>query len=200
MYNRDVDIDASAVEKLPQLPTLNHLDNVPTLDEVEVAVQKLRSDAAANSSGLSQAALKALPTVGLELLHKCMVKFWKGVLVPQSWHKNVLRLLYQGKGDKNDLNNYRGLRLQDTVAKMASSLATARLYVLLQHHGLATQFGAQANMGCRDALFSLRSILQSRKTHEQESWVLFIDLIKAFDTARHDLLDRSSLASERRRR
>ena len=60
--------------------------------------------------------------------------------------------------------------------------------MLLQHNGLSTQFGAHAKMGCRDVLFSLRSILQLHKTHDQESWVLFVDLIKAFDTARHDLL------------
>jgi hypothetical protein len=34
----------------------------------------------------------------------------------------------------------------------------------------------------------LRSTLQLRKEHQQDTSLLFIDLIKAFDTANHDLL------------
>jgi len=36
--------------------------------------------------------------------------------------------------------------------------------------------------------YCLRSALQLRKEHQQDTYLLFIDLIKAFDTANHDLL------------
>jgi hypothetical protein len=39
-----------------------------------------------------------------------------------------------------------------------------------------------------DATCCLHSALQLRKEHQQDTYLLFIDLIKAFDTANHDLL------------
>jgi hypothetical protein len=43
-------------------------------------------------------------------------------------------------------------------------------------------------MGCKDALFLLRTVLQDRREHNLETHVLFVDLVKAFDTVNHDLL------------
>jgi hypothetical protein len=50
------------------------------------------------------------------------------------------------------------------------------------------QFVYQENTGTNDATYCLRSTLQLRKEHQQDTYLLFIDLIKAFDTVIHDLL------------
>jgi hypothetical protein len=50
------------------------------------------------------------------------------------------------------------------------------------------QFAYQENTGTNDATYCLCSTLQLRKEHQQDTYLLFIDLIKAFDTANHDLL------------
>ena len=59
----------------------------------------------------------------------------------------------------------------------------------MKKHGIETQFGSQRGKGTRDGIFSLRSLLQIRRNHGQETYALFIDLIKAFDTTRHNLLE-----------
>ena len=84
IYNRNVAIDLSAVDELPQFPMLHQLGNVPTLDEACTAIAKLRNDAAPGDSGLSPCALKFLPDTGVVLLHKCVVSFWNGVPTPKS--------------------------------------------------------------------------------------------------------------------
>jgi hypothetical protein len=40
----------------------------------------------------------------------------------------------------------------------------------------------QAGQGCADATFTLKTALQTLREHDQESWVLFVDLVKAYDT------------------
>jgi hypothetical protein len=50
------------------------------------------------------------------------------------------------------------------------------------------QFAYQENTGTNDATYCLCSTLQLHKEHQQETYLLFIDLIKAFDTANHDIL------------
>jgi hypothetical protein len=42
--------------------------------------------------------------------------------------------------------------------------------------------------GTNDATYCLCFTLQLRKEHQQDTYLLFIDLIKAFDTANHDIL------------
>ena len=41
---------------------------------------------------------------------------------------------------------------------------------------------------CSDAVFPLKTSLQLRKEHDLKSYVVFIDLVKAFDTINHDLM------------
>jgi hypothetical protein len=62
--------------------------------------------------------------------------------------------------------------------------------ICLEANGTEEQFGSQPGRGTIDALYTLRSALQLRREHQTDSYVLFIDLIKAFDTANHPLLFR----------
>jgi hypothetical protein len=39
-----------------------------------------------------------------------------------------------------------------------------------------------------DALFAIQTALQLRREHQLPTYAVFVDLIKAFDTANHDLL------------
>ena len=41
---------------------------------------------------------------------------------------------------------------------------------------------------CSDGSSSIRSILQTRKKHDIDYWVVFIDLVKVFDTVHHKVL------------
>ena len=43
-------------------------------------------------------------------------------------------------------------------------------------------------MDCPEGSFFLHSLLQIRKGHNLKSWVVFADLIKAFDSIDHKLL------------
>ena len=63
-----------------------------------------------------------------------------------------------------------------------------RLYKLLEKHGIKTQFGTTPGVGCADKSFTLKTLLHQRKQHNLESYVIFTDLVKAFNTVNHDLL------------
>eukprot|EP00978_Attheya_sp_CCMP212_P003761 scaffold7969_cov56-Attheya_sp.AAC.5 len=51
------------------------------------------------------------------------------------------------------------------------------------------QCGCIPGRGCTDALFGIKNTLQTRKQHSLNTWTVFIDLVKAFNTAAdHQLL------------
>jgi hypothetical protein len=43
-------------------------------------------------------------------------------------------------------------------------------------------------LGCRDGLFTLKALLNMQQNHDLTSYVGFVDLVKAYDTANRDLL------------
>jgi hypothetical protein len=47
---------------------------------------------------------------------------------------------------------------------------------------------APPTLRCQDGLFTLKTLLNAHKNHDLPSFVAFVDLVKAYDTANHDLL------------
>ena len=50
------------------------------------------------------------------------------------------------------------------------------------------QFGATPKVSCAEAVFSLKTILQSRREHDLETFIIFIDLVKAYDSIKHEII------------
>jgi len=78
--------------------------------------------------------------------------------------------------------------LMDVCSKIFSSVMNGRAFKLLEQHGTQFQFGGMPELGCRDSLFVLKTLLTMRKNHNLPSYVAFVDLVKAYDMANHDLL------------
>jgi len=77
----------------------------------------------------------------------------------------------------------------DMCSKVFLSVMTARAFALIDKHGTQFQSGGTPEMiGCRDGLFTLKSLLNARHNHDLASYVGFVDLVKAYDTANHALL------------
>ena len=66
-----------------------------------------------------------------------------------------------------------------------SIVLTIRLQIVFEKKGTPIQFGASPHTGCPDSSFHLRSMLQMNKEHSIDSWVVFVDLVKAFDSINH---------------
>jgi hypothetical protein len=78
--------------------------------------------------------------------------------------------------------------LMDVCSKIISSVMNGRAFKLLGEHGTRFQFGGTPELGCRDGLFVLKTLLTMRKNHNLPSYVAFVDLVKAYDTANHSLI------------
>lgn len=67
-------------------------------------------------------------------------------------------------------------------------LILSNFYELFKIQGTPLQFGASPLTGCPDGSFSLRTLLQMRQEHDIESWDVFADLVKAFDSIHRELM------------
>ena len=62
------------------------------------------------------------------------------------------------------------------------------MQVVMEEEGMDEQAGFRALRGTIDGLFATSVGLQKRKEHNLETWVLFVDLLKAFDTVPREAL------------
>ena len=76
----------------------------------------------------------------------------------------------------------------DVCSKVFSLVMNGRAFRLLELHDNKFQFGDTPTLGCQDGLFTLKTLLNAHKNHNLPSFVAFVDLVKAYNTANHDLL------------
>jgi hypothetical protein len=78
--------------------------------------------------------------------------------------------------------------LMDICSKIFSSVMNGQAFRLLEIHGNKFQFGGTPGLDCQDGLFTLKTLFNAHKKYHLPSFVAFVDLVKAYDTANHDLL------------
>ena len=136
--------------------------------------------------GVTTDMLKNLPDKALKFITDIIQNYWDNPNTDfPSWHATKLTMLFKGKGSTHDPNNWRGICLKETSAKIVSSIIANCLLNILKQHGCPNQFG---HVGCQEALHTVHSILTLHRHHGQEMYTLFIDLVKAFDSVNHEIL------------
>ena len=105
----------------------------------------------------------------------------------EEWEAARLRLLPK-KGDLSLCKNWRGISLLDISSKIFSTILVTRGMKVYEEVGSEEQNGFRCDRGTIDGLFTLRMALCKRREHNIDTWVLFIDLVKAFDSVNHEAL------------
>ena len=89
--------------------------------------------------------------------------------------------------NNTNLNNYRGISLQNCIAKLFSSVLNDRLNKHYEHIYANQQFGFRANHRTTDSIFILKSLISKYLNKKREKiYACFVDLRKAFDSLWHN--------------
>ena len=78
--------------------------------------------------------------------------------------------------------------LLEVAYKIIASLLKKRLTPIEESLDHETQCGFRPGRGCTDAVFTVKTALKKRREHGLETWVLFLDLVKAFDRVPREML------------
>ena len=97
--------------------------------------------------------------------------------------------LYKTK-DPHNTTNYRPISLLLTMSKILEKLIYKRVYKFLNDNNLfyQSQYGFRAKHLCDDAINELISNIVKENEHGKATLTIFLDLSKAFDTLKHNLL------------
>ena len=198
MFNNIRPTDDSILDSITQHEPLENLGVTPTITEVRNATRKRANRKAASKNKVPLEGYKYLSEDNFSHLYVIVVEFWTGNDDPPEFHEAKLYII-QEKGDLRLLKNYKQsclLDVLDVVSKVISVIIVDRCQSVLKLHGLDEQNGFLNKKGCMVATFALKLALLSRKEFSLDTWMVFVDLVKAFDTVNQEIPIKFSLAKE----
>ena len=188
LYGKTPDFDETVLELLPQCPIVEGCDHLPNDDEIRNATLRLKNTAPGDS-GICAPALKCLldSDETFALLKSIVLQFWRTEIVPLEWNTGGLTILPK-KGDLSWPKNYRGIMLLEIAYKIVAIILHCRLEPIMESLDQEPQCGFRTGRSCMDSIFTIKIALKKRREHGLESWVLFLDLVKAFDRVPRQVL------------
>ena len=190
LLNAVPNVDQAKLNAVRQREVRWDYTDPPTDGEIEVALKQQNSGKATGDSKIPAEYYK------LCLESDIIMRVFKLVLhrvwvddedIPQEWLEGRIKMLPKS-GDLLDPGRWRSITLLDAALKIMCTILTNRLNTILATEGLETQNGFSPGRGTTDGSFCVRTMLKKRKEHGQETWVYFLDLVKAFDTVPREAL------------
>ena len=131
--------------------SVDTLDGVISVSEVQAAIKALKDNKAAGPDGLSSEFFRFSAPCVLHLLTEYFSKLFNTGTFPSEWSASVILPIYK-KGDVNSSSNYRGISLLNVGGKLYSYILNKRL----------TQWIEDNKMLNEHKLVSDKAIVQSR--------------------------------------
>jgi hypothetical protein len=195
-HSRDVDYWRALLlaARGPPAAALPGLSEPVTWAEVSQALWSLHTSTAPGGSGFTpewyrlaaedEIAANGLPTTEMGRVVFGLVRWmvWKGH-VPQRLNTAAIVSIPKS-GDLSDPSNYRGIALIECVTKVATALLLRRVVPALEASGALAreQAGFRAGEESTGQAVALYELLLRRLQAKKRTYVLFVDLKKAYDT------------------
>ena len=173
------------IERREQNEETNYIDQLDspfTLLELEENIKELKSDKAAGSDMIINEFIKK-SSLSVKLL---ILSIFNYILIleyfPENWSTGLVSPVFK-QGDKQDLNNYRGISVQSCLGKLFTRIMNKRLTKWADENNLLFegQYGFRKGRGTVDCLFILNSLIEMLFARGKKLYVLFIDYEKAYD-------------------
>ena len=167
-------------------PPAGELYNTQPLNEaeIEIALRATRPDTASGPDNIPPRILKLpelLPTITAMLNSSSCIGGDAYAVCPEDWKcANIVSI--PKKGNCTALTNQRGISLMCSSTKLLNKCFLNRLLPVIKTILLNLQSGFLPGRSTVEQIASLRSIIDSCRTHQRCVSIVFVDFTKAFDT------------------
>jgi hypothetical protein len=185
LYNRPSSFDPALIDELPTRDSIEAPDEFPSDEAIKKGIQKLKSGKS-GGDGLPAAAWKLMATSKEGSLSQGapprplgLSRGWHRQNGPRSSSPSCRR-----RATLSEPGNTRGIALMEAVPKLAGIIDPGMLnkYIILPGSDYAYQCGFVPERGCPDGQMPVKLGLTKRHQANFDSYVLFVDLVKAFDS------------------
>ena len=157
--------------------------------EINKIIEKLPNKNSSGYDNISNILLKKLKFPLLKPLNIIFNKSISSGIFPEKMKLADVFPLHKGK-EKFLPTNYRPISLLLTISKVLEKLIYIRTYSFLNENDqlYVSQYGFRNNHSCENAISELVGHILKRKEQNESTACVFLDLSKAFDTIKHDVL------------
>ena len=121
-------------------------------------------------------------------LHAVLCSAWNTGIIRTDWKSGLVVLLWKGKGDHQDCNNYRGVTLLSVLGKFFAQIILDRVrHRLLEQHR-PEQSCFTPKRSTMDPILALRILTECSGEFWQGLLAAYVDLHNAFDSVNWDAL------------
>ena len=110
-----------------------------------------------------------------------MKSVWESETIPSGWKKTNIIQLYKGKGELDDLSNYRNIHTKDETRKLFGEILTNELKDKISEGVSKFQIGAMAGHRPQEHLFTIKSIISLYNKKGKGLILCLYDISKYFD-------------------
>ena len=167
----------------------SELDIPISSDEIPKAIDKLANGKSAGPDRLLNEFFIHGKSVLLPYLHILFSKVFETSYFPSAWSVGEIIPLHK-KGDKSNVDNYRGITLLSTLGKLFTRILNNRLNRWAETYSILieAQAGFRENMSTSDNIFVLHGLITHFLNNNRKLYCSFIDFSKAFDYVVRDIV------------
>ena len=167
----------------------SELDVSISMIEVSKAIDELSNGKSAGPDRLINEFFINDKAFLIPYLHILFNKVFESSYFPSAWSIGEIIPLHK-KGDKSNVDNYRGITLLSTVGKLFTRILNKRLTDWAESYGvfIEAQAGFRENMSTVDNIFVLHGLITHFLNNDKQLFCSFIDFPKAFDYVVRDIL------------
>ena len=158
------------------------IDDLPTKVEIKKAIENKKNKKA--TSDWKNEVIKKGGNPMVDLIYPVIKAFWDEEKAPDQWNEGVITNVWKGKGDREKLENQRGITVSSSIGTTIEEIMTNRLMQTIQF--TQAQAGGRKGASTTDQVFILKAIITLASKKGWDLIVTFFDIKKAYDRANMD--------------
>lgn len=169
-----------------------------TVQEIKKGIDKLKNNKAYGIDLILNEYIKCTSDLLLPVYEKLFNLILNTGIIPSTWLTGIIKPLYKNKGEKNDVNNYRGITILSCFGKLFTAVLNNRLNKFLESVESIgeEQTGFRKGYTTLDHILTIRCILDLYLARRKRLYCCFVDYRKAFDSVDRILLWQKLLSSD----
>ena len=164
----------------PNTPKENY-NNVQITEDEFIQLNKMKNG---RSSGPGNINIELVKYGGKKLQYRLtnlMNACCEQLQIPQEWKISFITSIFK-KGNKRDPNCYRGLSVNNSISRLFTKILQEKVRQDIGDNISEDQSGFVPGRSCVDNLFILQQLLEKKISVNDEIYLAFIDLKKAYDS------------------